>query len=52
MPSKLSALVGLSDLQMSHCGLTAVPAALAAAPKLKSLQLENNPFDDKKLPKV
>lgn len=52
MPAKLSALAGLSDLQMSHCGLKAVPQALAAAPKLKALQLEGNPFDDKKLPKV
>ncbi len=32
--------------------MTAVPQALAAAPKLKALQLEGNPFDDKKLPKV
>jgi len=52
MPAKLSALTGLLDLQMSHCGLKAVPQALAAAPKLKALQLEGNPFDDKKLPKV
>jgi hypothetical protein len=37
--------------------LLLLPAAvclqeLASAPKLKSLQLEGNPFDDKKMPKV
>lgn len=52
LPAKLSSLTGLSDLQMAHCSLKAVPQALAAAPKLKLLQLEGNPFDDKKLPKV
>ncbi|KAF6255538.1 hypothetical protein COO60DRAFT_1702781 [Scenedesmus sp. NREL 46B-D3] len=30
----------------------AVCGELASAPKLKSLQLEGNPFDDKKMPKV
>ncbi|WIA16309.1 hypothetical protein OEZ86_007801 [Tetradesmus obliquus] len=52
LPGGISKLTGLLDLAMAHCALTAVPQELASAPKLKSLLLEGNPFDDKKMPKV
>ncbi|KAF8065610.1 Lrrc47 [Scenedesmus sp. PABB004] len=52
LPSGISRLSQLSELQATHCGLRAVPQELAAAPKIKTLLLDPNPFDDKKLTKV
>lgn len=52
LPEGLSKLSMLTDLQLSHCSLTAVPQELASVPKLKTLVLDPNPFDDRKLTKV
>lgn len=51
-PEGIAKLSLLTDLQMSHCKLSAVPQELAAVPKLKTLVLDPNPFDDRKLTKV
>lgn len=52
IPPGLTALPGLSELDLSCNSITHVPQELAECGKLKTLVLLDNPFADKKLPKV